>query len=120
MSDPTGLDDLMKIGTSVAGGGGAAGLFIKLIFGSAIADLKSQLSEARVGFKEQMSELKSDTREQLNGLKEMIERSDRRHDKTIEDFTTAKNSLMALHARQDSFEIELNAIKTDLLSKRRR
>jgi chromosome segregation ATPase len=110
MSDPAGIDPLAVGGGGLAGVSFAAGL-IRLLFGAALKELKDQITETKAAVKESLTELKADTREQIASLKEMVERSDRRHDEAIKENTTTKNAVMALHARVDSLQMEIETLK---------
>ncbi len=106
MSDPSDLAELGKhVGSGGVGAAVIAGLF-KLIVGSGMSDLK-----------ERIIELKADMKEQMASVKEIIERSDRRHDTTIADVANANRTAQAAHNRFDVLEQRIDAIERELRRK---
>jgi hypothetical protein len=79
-------------GSGLAGAGVVAGL-IRVLFGGSLARLE-----------EKMTDLKSDTKEALSSIKEMIARSDERHDKSIAELALVGQKCSALHQRLDVVE----------------
>ena len=102
MSD---ADPLAIGGGGLAGAGFVAGV-VRLMFGSALADLKEKMNELKVDVEKAIDTQRADTREQLNGLKEMVQRSDQRHDTSVAKLAVLEASVNALHGRMDQFERE--------------
>jgi hypothetical protein len=86
------LDPLAIGGSGVAGAGFVAAL-VKVLFGGSLARLE-----------EKMGDLKTDTKEALSSIKEMISKSDDRHDKAIAELALQSQKVSALHQRLDVFE----------------
>ena len=132
MSDPL---DMVSVSTHVGTGvGGAAGvgLLLKMVWGSAIENVRTQITtsvesirnqldtmretiaDSRADTKESLLELKADTREQITSLKDQIERSDRRHDGALQELGVLRSAYAAEHQRLDKHADELDSVKRRL------
>jgi outer membrane murein-binding lipoprotein Lpp len=74
--------DMLTTGASVVAGGGVSALAVRVLFTS---------------FKEQLDGM-------ARTLKELVEKSDARHEKLIERITTAENEAKAAHRRLDEMQ----------------
>lgn len=103
MSDPMDLAELGKhVGSGGIGAAFIAALF-KFVVGSGMTDLKDRLIE-----------LKADMKEQMTSVKESIERADRRHEATISELTTTKNTALAAHSRFDVLEQRIDDLERQI------
>lgn len=104
MSDPL---DPLAIGGSVVGGGGVVLGMVRLVFGGALKSLEEKIVELKADVNKAIDLQRADTREQLTSLKEMIQRSDSRHDTSVAKLAVLEASVTALHGRLDQMEREV-------------
>lgn len=103
MSDPASLDPLAIGGGGLAGAGFVAGV-VRLMVGGAMRELERRMDELKTDVKGALVEQRADTREQISSLKEMIQRSDERHDDSIRRMAVLEQTVHALHQRLDVLE----------------